>query len=63
MRFDEMTGAMKMDAYKALTDEFGLKANQRDALDASPLYPALILAAFNADWSLCQDLLLIAKIT
>lgn len=44
-----LTKEQKMAAYELVAKDFGLKWRQRDALDASPLYEAIMLAAHEGD--------------
>jgi hypothetical protein len=46
-----------MNAYAATKDRFGLKAKQRDLLDASPYYLDIMIAAHRGDWNTADNLL------
>jgi len=41
-----LTRAQRMDAYAAVAEHFGLKHQQRTKLDTSPLYLAILTAAY-----------------
>jgi hypothetical protein len=56
------TPQWKMEAYAWIKNTFGLKAKQRDALDVSEHYEALMLAGHAEDYSKVQELLVKARI-
>lgn len=53
----------RAEAYRATADRFNLRAKQRDALDVSNLYPAIMRAAHAEDWTTVEKLLLDGGIT
>lgn len=61
-KIEGMTTDQQMDAYAAAKEHFGLKAKQRDLLDASPLYASIIRAAHLGDWADAHRLLQAADI-
>jgi len=52
-----MTNAEKMNAYEATKNRFNLKWRQRDALDASAEYEAIMIAAHLGKWNIAEQLL------
>jgi hypothetical protein len=50
-------GQIERDAYRAVTEHFGLKHPQRTQLDTSPQYLAILLAAAGNDWADARSLL------
>lgn len=53
-----MTDVWRWNAYAAVKDRFGLKAKQRDQLDASPLGLSILKCAHFGQWEVVERLLL-----
>jgi hypothetical protein len=53
----DLTHDERMAAYAAVKERYGLKWQQRDKLDASPIYMAIMRAAHQERWADCHRLL------
>lgn len=51
-----------MEAYRWISEEFSLRAKQRDALDSSDLYEEIMDAGNQRNWTQVKDLLIKAQI-
>ena len=52
-----LTKDQRMNAYADVKTHFGLRHWQRTALDRSPLYPYVMSAAHDGNWTIVEQLL------
>jgi len=58
----DMDMRQRMTAYAEVSEHFDLRSAQRDALDATMLYPDIMRAAHVKNWNLVEALLIDAAI-